>query len=155
MKNTTILLILLIMLACAGNKKEDEGKLLTEYLNSFERNADEYKVVCFVPVDGCVACIDPSLQYAKTGQKKYLLVLTSMFKKSLAYTTERLQIGHLGHIQDSKNKAIGMGLVSSFSPCYYFLENGKITKKVDLDKSKDKTQILAEVDRYLMEDGNH
>jgi hypothetical protein len=155
MKNTPILVIVLLLIACACEQKTDESNVLTEYLSMYDRNADEYKVVCIVPADGCMSCIDPSLQYAKTGHKKHLLVLTSMFKKSLTYTSERLQIGHLDHIQDAKNKAIGMGLVSAISPCYYFLENGKIIKKVDLDKSIDKSIILAEVDRYLMEDRNH
>jgi hypothetical protein len=123
--------------------------MLDNYIKSFNLNIKNYKVICFVAVDGCGSCIDPSLNYAKAEHENFLLVLTSIHKKSIDYTIERIHINHNNFIIDHKNLACKNGLSTQIAPCFYFLRNGKVDKKVDLSTIPDKVSILKEVDDYL------
>jgi hypothetical protein len=154
MKNICLLIsFLLILISGCGANKETTN--LENYLKSFNLNINDYKVICIVPVDGCGSCIDPSLKYAKDTRKDYLLIMSSMFKKSIEYTIERLQINSKNYISDNNNLAQEAGLVTAFAPCYYFLRYGEVVKKFDLSKTNNKTGILDEVEQFFIaEDTN-
>ncbi len=144
-KQLLILLLFILSLGCTNS----DPTMLDNYIKSFNLNIKNYKVICFVAVDGCGSCIDPSLNYAKAEHENFLLVLTSIHKKSIDYTIERIHINHNNFIIDHKNLACKNGLSTQIAPCFYFLRNGKVDKKVDLSTIPDKVSILKEVDDYL------
>lgn len=150
MKNICLLIsFLLILISGCGANKETTN--LENYLKSFNLNINDYKVICIVPVDGCGSCIDPSLNYAKNHHKKFLLVMSSIYKKSVDFTIERVQIKHTNYISDFHNLASKMGLTSEIAPYFYFLKDGFIFKKVDWSTTPDKVNILKEIEKYLAE----
>ncbi len=150
MKNKQLVIFLLFILSF-GCKTDKEYEKLNNYLKSFNLNIINYKVICIIPVDGCGSCIDPSLNYAKNHHKKFLLVMSSIYKKSVDFTIERVQIKHTNYISDFHNLASKMGLTSEIAPYFYFLKDGFIFKKVDWSTTPDKVNILKEVEKYLAE----
>jgi hypothetical protein len=151
-KYILILPVLITVFAC--NSKDDRSKNLSDYLNFHNLNIKNYNVICFVPVDGCGSCIDPTLNYTKDADKSFLLILTSIGKKSISYTIERAQLKDVPLILDSTNLAVKNELTTDFAPCYYFIKNGTLVKKVDLNLLHDKSSILKEVDDFLKQTEN-
>jgi hypothetical protein len=133
----------------SGCVKDPESEKLAIYLNTFNLKSDTYKVICFVPIDGCGTCINPSLNYAKHEKHGFLLIMTSMFRKSIENTLEKTEINPDLCILDSGNMAVNQGLVSSMAPLFYFLENGAIVKKFDLSKTSNINGVIEEVDEFL------
>jgi hypothetical protein len=140
--------MLLIFARC---ENDNEFKKLENYLSTNSKNINNYKVICFVPIDGCGSCIEPSINYAKVANEKLLLVLTSIYKKSINLSIENYNITRKDLITDVKNKASMNGFVTNIAPCYYFIKDGSIIKKVDLSTIPDKKSIIEEVHRYLNE----
>jgi hypothetical protein len=151
MKNkfAIIFLSMILMLSCV---KDKETTKLDTYLKSFKLNINDYKVICFVPVDGCGSCINPSLNFARDTRKDYLLILTSMFKKSIDITIERVQLTNNNYLSDYNNLAQETGLVSPFAPSYYFLRYGEVVKKFDLSQTNNKAGIIDEVEQFFIEE---
>ena len=125
MKMKSAFLFILISIFSCSCGKVNVTKTLDSYLQSFGVDLKYYKVVCFVPADGCGNCIDPSLDYSKKTSKDFLLVLASTFKKSIDFIKESKQIEELKIVSDSQNLAASLQLVSVISPCY-------ILKKMDV-----------------------
>jgi hypothetical protein len=149
MEKRICLYIAISIILSACKQDENETKKLQNYLNSFSEQITDYKVICFVPVDGCESCIDPSLNYSNAADKGLLLVLSSIYKKTISKTIERIGIKRKSLICDAKDKAYADGFVSEIAPCYYFLKDGCVIKKVDLSTIADKKSILVEVHKYL------
>ena len=118
MKKITILTLFLTFALSSCNVKET--KKLDSFLKPYGINILNYKVICFVPADGCGSCIGPSINYSKTANKNFLLVMSSIYKKSMDYIVKLEQIDVSNIILDSQNLAAENGLVSIVSPCYYF-----------------------------------
>jgi hypothetical protein len=151
-KKILIWAILILIIGCRNNDKVTQN--LTYYLKLNALNINNYNVICFVPVDGCGSCIDPTLNYAKDADKSFLLILTSIGKKSISYTIERAQLKDVPLILDSTNLAVKNGLTTDLAPCYYFIKKGALVKKVDLNLLPDKSSILKEVDDFLKQTEN-
>lgn len=147
MKNIILFAIILTFTFSCG--KVNETKKLNSYLQSFGLDLKNYKVICFVPADGCSSCIEPSLDYSKKAGKDFLLVLSSIYEKSINYIIEAKKIEKSKIVYDSKNLAASSGLVQIVSPCFYFLKNGHVVKIVDLSNTLDKTSVLKEVDKFM------
>jgi hypothetical protein len=147
MKKITILILFLTFALSCCNVKET--KKLDLYLKPYGINIIDYKVICIVPADGCGSCIDPSINYSRSANKNFLLVMSSIYKKSMDSIIELKQINVSNIVLDSENLAAENGLVSFVSPCFYFLKNGRIIKKVDLNLTYDKTSVFTEVDKFL------
>jgi hypothetical protein len=150
MKNKQLMILLLFFLSF-GCKTDKETIKLDNFLKSFNLNIKDYKVICIVPIDGCGSCIDPSLKYAKTDHENFLLVMSSIYKKSIDYTIEKLDIKNANFISDFHNLAPKSGLTTEIAPYFYFLKDGKVVREVDLSKIPDKKSILKEVEKYLSE----
>jgi hypothetical protein len=147
MKNVILLTIILTFaISCV---KVEESKKLYSYLESFGVDLKNYKVVCFVPVDGCGSCIDPSINYSKNASNDFLLVLSSYHTKSIDFIIETKKLNKSKIVCDSKNLAEINQLVSFPSPFFYFVKKGRIFKTFDLSKTPDKVSVLKEVDKYL------
>lgn len=144
------LILLLSVFHIQACTRDKETNNLEKYLQSFNKNINDYKVICFVPVDGCGSCINPSLTYARDAREDYLLVMTSMFRKSIDNTIERVQIMNNNYISDPENIGQQKGLVTPFAPCYYFLRLGEVIKKYDLAQTGNKSEILNEVERFFV-----
>lgn len=142
-----IFLFFLVQFSCIS--KGGEKQNLHEYLSTFDQNIENYKVICFLPTDGCGSCIEPSLYYANTSDEKMLLVLTSIYRKSMDYTIEKYKLTKQEIIFDSKNLAVTNGFVTDIAPSYFFLKESKIIKKVDLSNISDKKSIIEEVHKFL------
>ena len=153
MNKKILLATSLFILFSECHKKETTR--LENYLKLFHYNIYDYKVICIVPADGFGICINPSLTYAKDPREDFLLVLSSKYKKSIEHTVERLQIYNEKFISDSQDLANEMGLVSIYSPCYYFLRYGKVVKKIDLSETGNKTEIIDEVEQYFIAEDAH
>jgi hypothetical protein len=143
------LFLSLIVASITGCTVNRETKILSAYLDSFGKNINTYKVVCIVPADGCGSCIAPSLEYSKTASGDFLLILTSVFEKSIKQIIDTYRIDPEGGILDHDNLAVSYQLVIPTAPCYYFIEKGKVVRVADLSKTYDKTGILTEVDKFL------
>lgn len=148
MKNTFLFAIILTFTFSCG--KVNETKKLDSYLHSFGVDLKNYKVVCVVPVDGCSSCITPTLDYSKNAGNDFLLVLSSIYQKSIDYVLEAKNIEKSKIVFDSQNLAASRGLVQIVAPCFYFLKNGHVIKIVDSSTILDKTSVLKEVEQYLM-----
>lgn len=146
-----VLISLLLFISCFSCNTDDETNKLDTFLKSFKVDIKNYKVICVVPADGCGSCINPSLVYAKQANKMFLLVLSSMYKKSISHTINKAQLKHTGFISDFHNKAIKSGLATEMAPCFYFVKDGKVVRKFDSSTTFDKKRILEEVDKYLTE----
>lgn len=145
-----ILFFSLLILSVFSCTNKSETKRLSSFLQVYSEDIKNYKVICFIPADGCTSCIYPSIDYSKKTDKDFLLVLSSIFKKSIKYIKEVKQIEESKSVSDSLNLATSSGLVSLESPCFYFLKNGNIVKIVDLSTTLDKTSVLKEVDKFLL-----
>ena len=144
----TLFVSIFILFSCSYSR-DTVSKKLSSFLQTFSIDIKSYKVICFVPSDGCSSCIDPSIEYSKKADKRFLLVLSSLYTKSNNYIAKSRQI-ELSHIVlDNQNIACKNQLVSPTSPCFYFLNNGRIVKMVDLLQTYDKTSVLKEVDQFL------
>jgi hypothetical protein len=143
-----LLLFFLIIYACM-QKKGNESINLQDYLLLFDSKIESYKVICFLPTDGCGSCIEPSLYYANTSDEKMLLVLTSIYRKSMDYAIEKYKLTKQEIIFDSKNLAVTDGFVTDMAPSYFFLKDGNIIKKVDLSTMSDKKSIIEEVHKFI------
>lgn len=147
MKKT--LLVCILILVVNNCTMDPETEKLGSFLTSFAIDIKSFKVICFVPADGCSSCINPSIEYSKKASKDFLMVLSSLYKKSINYIIEQKKIEEAKIISDSQNLASSIGLVSFVSPCFYFLKNGHVVKKVDLSTTFDKTSVFKDVDKYL------
>jgi hypothetical protein len=135
-----------LLTACSVNP---ETKVISEYLEGYGKDISNYRVICFVPADGCNSCIEPSLKYSETAGENFLLVLTSLYSKSIHNTVEAYHLDIDRILVDAKNKAVSLQLLLPTAPCFYFIEDGRVAKKADLSKTYDKTGILSEADRFL------
>jgi hypothetical protein len=148
-KTLFIIIAFIFILGCstdAGTKK------LNTFLQTFSVDIKNYKIVCFVPADGCHSCIDPTINYyCKKNDRKFLIILSSSYKKSIDFIIETMKINTSGIITDDKNLAAKNQLVkTSIAPYFYFLEDGHVIKEYDVQTTFDKTSILKEVDKYLV-----
>lgn len=141
-----LFITLSLILGCSVN---EETKKISGYLKDYGKNIGDYKVICFVPADGCSSCIEPSLKYSVTAGEDYLLVLTSLYSKSIHNTVEAYHLDTDRLLVDEKNKAVSLKLLLPTAPCFYFIEDGIVQKRADLSKTYDKTGILSEVSRFL------
>jgi len=80
-----LVIIIFRITGCSVNK---ETRIISEYLEGYGKEISSYKIICFVPADGCSSCIEPSLNYSLTAGEDYLLVLTSLYSKSIHNTVE-------------------------------------------------------------------
>ncbi len=78
-----------------------------------------------------------------------MLVLTSLYSKSIHNTVETYHLDTGRMLVDEKNKAVSLQLLLPTAPCFYFIEDGIVQKRADLSKTYDKTGILSEVSRFL------
>ena len=142
----TIIFISFLFLGCAKN---NESERLSNYLQGFNDQIQNYKVVCILPADGCSSCIKPTIDYSKIANGDFLLILTSYYKKSIKDIIEDNGLDSTKIKMDSKNLASIKQLVWVTAPCYYFIRNGKVIKVVDLSKVDDKFAIIKEADNFL------
>jgi hypothetical protein len=126
-----------------------DTRRLDMYLASFGEDIKDYKVICFVPVEGCDNCISPALGYSKKASKDFLLVLCSLYNKSIDFTIRQNELDRSEIILDSHNLAASSGLVQLTAPCYYFITNGRVVKIEDSSTTFDKISVLNEVDVFL------
>ncbi len=140
------ILLFSFLIGCSG---DSDTKRLSGYLERFGKNIDNYKIVCIVPADGCGSCIAPSLEYSRTAGEDFLLILTSVFEKSIKQIIDTYRIDPGGVILDHDNLAVSYQLVIPTAPSYYFIEKGKVVRVADLSKTYDKTGILTEVDKFM------
>jgi len=151
MRRCNFLIITLFwILGCSVN---EETKIISGYLEGYGKDISNYRLICFVPADGCSSCIEPSLEYSETAGADFLLVLTSLYSKSIHNTVEAYHLDMDRILVDAGNKAVSLQLLLPTAPCFYFIEDGRVVKKADLSKTYDKTGILTEADRFLGKSG--
>lgn len=141
---------IILLTACSVNP---ETKIISEYLEGYGKDISNYRLICFVPADGCSSCIEPSPEYSETAGEEFLLVLTSLYSKSIHNTAEAYHLNMDRILVDAGNKAVSLQLLLPTAPCFYFIEDGRVVKKADLSKTYDKTGILTEADRFLGKSG--
>ena len=140
------LVILTFMLGCGT---DNETKQLSLYLDSFGYNLEDYKVIAFVPADGCANCIRSTLDFAKKANGNFLMVLSSISEKTNNHIIKVNHVDSSKIIIDSHNLAAKMKLVPLIAPCYYFIENGRIDHSIDLTIISDKNIIIKEVEKFI------
>ncbi len=146
-KNLLFLLLCLFTISCNNNEGKDN---LRDFTNNYHINSKKYKVICFLPADGCSHCIDPTLDYMQVSGEKFLLVLSYYEKKESV--DEVLKTRHINRSKvliDTDHIAIKNLLMTPIAPCFYFLKRGRVVKKIDLTNTSDKSSVLKEVEEYI------
>lgn len=138
--------VVLLLCGCVKSRETDR---LDSYLQTFGYNIEDYRIVCFVPVDGCSSCIAPTLNFSQKTRSDFLLVLSSIYTKSVNHVLEIGEFEDVKLICDTRNDAEISGFVQTIAPSYYYLKNGRIIKKVDSSKTLDKASVLADVENFL------
>lgn len=149
MKKIVLFSAIAICLNCCC--KTDIAQCLKSYLNSFGYDLIKLKVVCIVPADGCVSCINPFLDYSKNSNNGYLLVLSSIYEKSIDYIIEVKEFDKTRILCDSEDLAVSKGLVNVISPMVYFIKDGHLLKVVDTSTVPDRTSLVNEMNTFLVE----
>ncbi len=144
-----ILLFSLVFAASIGCAVNEETRTISDYLDGFGKDINSYKVICFLPAEGCASCIEPSLEYSKTAGSDFLLIVSSLYKKSIRDIIENNNLNLDLILVDDKNYAVSLQLLVPTAPCFYFIEDGRVVKKADLSKTYDKTGILIEVSKFI------
>lgn len=125
------------------------NKNLESYFDSYNINIKKFKVISFVPIEGCSSCIAPTIDYSRKADSSFLIVLSSISEKTIDYFIERNNLYKSIIIRDFQNLATENGFVPITAPKYYFLKNGKVIKSIDLTNIEDKYSIIREVETYL------
>ncbi len=147
MKNFSIyLLITFFTFSCSNFSKTKD---LKSYLQHFDTDLIDYKIICIVPADGCGSCIDRTLKFSKKTKNDLLLIITSIYNKSIESTLKLYQIEKSAIISDNQNLAISNGLVQLISPCIYLIKSGKVIQVIDLSNDKDQDRIFEKVEKHL------
>lgn len=141
--------IFFITIFLLGCNQYNDTKKIEAYLNKFGFELNTLSVVCFIPADGCGSCINPSIVYSKSSSKKFLLVISSSYEKSINTIIQNNNLEKKVIIADSENLATSQGLVQALAPCYYFIESGHVVKVIDLTGNPDKLSVLKEVDKFI------
>lgn len=127
----------------------DESKRLENYLSEFNRNINEFKVISFVPANGCNSCVMPTLEFSRGENDNYLLVISSISKKTINHVIQIYKLNESKIVKDTLDLAAKAGFVPLTAPSYFFLKNGHIEKVLDLSNESDKLSSLTEVKDYL------
>lgn len=135
-----------MFIACG---KSDDTKRLKSYLSAWGHDIRNFTIICFVPADGCVSCINPFLDYSKDSEDCYLLVLNSIYKKSISYTIAAKGLDSNRALGDSKNEAIKRGLGDFTYPVVYFIKDGSVARVENTSTVPDKTVLFSEMNRFL------
>lgn len=145
----TIILFVLSILVISSCKEKKTNQEIQTYLGSFDIEPKAYKVILFVPADGCTKCIYPSIDFYSRSKDSTLLVLSSTFDKSINLILKTKNLDSSKILCDSKNLAATMNLVDVVSPYIYLLKKGRVRKIFDLSKVNDQSKIFIEVDKHL------
>lgn len=147
MNKTLLCTTLAIMFIACG--ESDDTKRLKSYLSAWGHDISNFTIVCFVPVDGCVSCINPFLDYSKDSEDCYLLVLNSIYEKSIRYTIAAKGLDIKRVLGDAKNDAIKHGLGDFTYPVVYFVKDGSVTRVENTSTVPDKAVLFSEMNRFL------
>lgn len=118
-----ICILVIFMTRCSGDEFTPRIKC---YLKEFGKSIADYRIICISPAEGCSTCIDPSLEYSRTAGDDFLLVLTSVYEKSIRFTIKTKMLDSTRIVIDHDNLAVSYQLVIPTAPCYYFIEKGKV-----------------------------
>jgi hypothetical protein len=147
MNKTLLCTTLATMFIACG--KSDDTKRLKSYLSAWGHDIRNFKIVCFVPVDGCVSCINPFLDYSKDSEDCYLLVLNSIYEKSIKHAISIKGLDSNRILSDAKILGIVYGLVDAIYPSVYFIKEGSVISVVNASTVPDKTVLFNEMNRVL------
>lgn len=145
---TILLTIFFLTLNCSLNR---ESVALSNYLMELNVKKEDYRIICIVPVDGCYTCLEPAIKYLQKSHPAYLLILTSNFEKSINRLIDSKKLPLNKIIIDSNNLAIKNQLIFMTSPSFFFLNHGKLRKKVDLSETIDTAKVFKEINTFLQE----
>lgn len=138
--------MIFIFLGC--NTNHDSQKL-KDYLNKFGRDINDIKVIAFVPVDGCSSCLISTIEYSKTVNDGFLMVLSSFSEKTNDFFIKLNAIDESKIINDTNNLAATMGFVPLTAPRYYFVMNGRIVRSIDFTEIPDKIDVLKKIKNFM------
>ena len=137
----------MIFIPNCGNR--DKTKDLEFYIHSFGVDLNDFYIVCIVPIDGCESCISKALLFSKDEKNRVLLIVTSLYSKSINSILRQYQINNSTIITDNRNLAISMGLVQTLAPSLYLLKDGKVIKVLDLSNVIDQESAIKEAKMHL------
>lgn len=140
---------LIIPILCMGCYSNNNTKELGSYLRIFNKDLNNYKLVCIVPADGCSSCILPTLNFFEQERKSCLLVLSSNFSKSINFILEHVNVRADELLLDYKNIARDMDIVFITAPSIYFVNHGKVINKIDLSEINDQETVFKDIEKHL------
>jgi len=144
------ILFFLLCLLTVSCKQDKMMVSLNDFTKNYQISSKNYKVICFLPADGCSSCIDPTLNYVQNANEEFLMVLSYYEnKESMNGILASKNINRSTVLIDTDHLAIKNFLVTPIAPCFYFLRKGRVIKKVDLTDTYDKTSVLKEVEEYI------
>ena len=148
MKKSLLFISLATIFITCG--RTDDTKRLKSYLSTWGYDICKFRIVCFIPVDGCVSCINPFLDYSKNHYDCYLLVLYSIYEKSISHTIAAKGLDSKRVLSDAKNEAIKHGLGDFTYPVVYFIKDGSDTREENTSTVPDKAVLFSEMNRFLI-----
>lgn len=146
-KLISLLLSIPILLGCTENTKET--KTLSFYLHSYGIDIKNYKVISFIPANGCYSCILPAIELAKESNQGYLLVISANSQKSIDDIIYSANVKEIFILNDPENEAAKLGLVPITTARYYIIQNGQIEEILDINAESDKIKHLAKIRKLI------
>lgn len=140
------LIIAIIGFSCYSNHNTQE---LSSYLKMFNKDINNYKLICIVPADGCASCIRPTLNFFEQHREECLLVLSSNFSKSINFILDKVDVDTKNVLMDHKNVARDMNIVFMTSPCIYFVNKGKVIRKIDFTEISDQESVFKDIQKHI------
>lgn len=124
MKHTfNFLLIIVFCFSCNFEKNS-----LSDFLNEFDKNINDYEKVVFINLDTCSSCYDlvSNFMSNQTDREDLLVVLTSSSSKKMNLVLEKGK--PLNLILDSEMKSVYQDLIT-LQPVVYQIDPSDIYRK--------------------------
>lgn len=137
MRNSAIILILLINISCIRSSKKEYKKdiysieKINQYFNIQVTSAKSAYVL--IPLNGCSVCIEPAIQFAKQNinKKNIFFVISDFGIKSIEMEFRDQEIIAQNIFPDTHGFLYQLEIVFN-NPVIFLIENGKLKKKIVL-----------------------
>ena len=141
MKKIVMVLLVVVTFSCIHDNEAEKNKVDSDETNKVNSlfdslnyvHSSEYYECIIIPMDGCDACIERTLDFAKVNAGNDMqVVLTSYSLKKIYQLCELSLIEKNQFLIDSKGIALQLGLVESF-PAVYYMKDNKVISSTEIN----------------------
>lgn len=148
MKNSFILLIVVVVFSCNTSEKEGQEKTTLEVLKQLSPATDfsGSLFILIIPFDGCTSCFDYAVSLIPSLDKETnLIIMPNIHKRVIINSMEDLGIDQNTIIMDTLQLTLKKKLVES-NPRILLIDDNKITfsEIVDVTNIESIREIISE-----------